>query len=213
MLISEIIANSIDKKGSDIKHVVSDVNAVVNYPDFFSLKKIGKLPSGQIIWSSSDPEGLGKYYPSKKISLDSKAHLYFTTSPQKPKEAQMILSTFDKSGWKGEWINYLKKTENATHDATSLYLFLLNQKKILIAWTQSPGALAVWRKLAKQKGVEIHGWDQQKSKAVNIDPLLRDEEETHEPDELPVVNKAEHNEYRKTHGQSIRNLLLIASKK
>ena len=207
MRIDEVIANDIPKKG--LTHVIDDVAAVVKNPKFYKLQQIGKLPSGHIVWTSSDPEGVGNYL----MKTDPKAHLYFTTSPNNPKQPQMIVSTFNKAGWKGEWINYLTKTKVATHDAVSLYVFLLGLGKTLIAWTQSPGALAVWRKLAKQKGVNIHGWDQLKGEAVNIDPLLRDEEETHEPEGIDPHNNIEDWEYRQTHGVSIKKLLLIASKK
>jgi hypothetical protein len=202
MRINEVIVNTTPKKG--ISHVIKDVAAVIKNPKFYKLQQIGKLPSGHMVWTSADPEGTSQFLKTP----DPKSHLYFTTSPNQPTQPEMIVSTFNKTGWKGEWINYLTKTNAATHDAVSLYVFLLDQGKTLIAWSQSPGALAVWRKLARRKNVSIHGWDEGQDKAVNIDPLLRDEEETHEPDD-----KWPGFDYLETHGRSIKDLLLVASKR
>jgi len=54
---------------------------------------------------------------------------------------------------------------------------LKHHVKALVGTDHSEGAKKVWQKLAKKRGVSLHGWH--KGKAVNLDP--GDESETHGP--------------------------------
>jgi len=56
------------------------------------------------------------------------------------------------------------------------YHYLLkNHVTGLVATEQSEGGKKIWQRLAKKKGLSVHGWS--KGKAVNVDP--QDDEETH----------------------------------
>jgi hypothetical protein len=67
----------------------------------------------------------------------------------------------------------------------------MNSIKAIVADDQSEGAKRMWQRLAKKRGMNVHGWH--RGKPVNLDP--QDEMETHaadfytsEPEELAVGN-------------------------
>lgn len=65
------------------------------------------------------------------------------------------------------------KSDIKMHD---FYHYLIkNHVKALVGTNHSPGAKKVWQRLAKKRGVDLHGWH--KNKEVNLDS--QDEMETH----------------------------------
>lgn len=77
-----------------------------------------------------------------------------------------------------------------------LYHHLITKHdKVITTDAQTTGGHAIWKRLAKKRSVNIHGWDPKKGKPVNIDHRLRDKEETHHD----VIKDKEHGHIERMH--------------
>lgn len=183
--INEVFLNTIKKTGkavSSFKREVLYNNGRKWDPETSSdktLKKLSKVPStGHHIYSSYD-KNTGYHY----------FHAY---DPEKKRSTITVQGRLRN----GVLHNlYLASHDENTLPAHKFYSHLLNKEHVtaLASKSQSPGAKSVWGKLAKEKGVGIHGWH--KGKPVNVKV---GEDETHD------VKKGD---------PSIRDMELVAHKK
>ena len=123
----------------------------------------------------------------------------------------------------------LKTTEHATSPGThkvstivshnnkfpahELYHHLITKHNhVMTSDEQSDGGHKIWQRLSRKKGVNVHGWDNDKNKPVNIDKHLRDKTETHRGRDInqSFDDHPEHDNYEDHN--DIRHMILVAHK-
>lgn len=96
------------------------------------------------------------------------------------KKNQITLSVTVSKYGKSSYIKLLSSTMNNKFPSERLYAYLIKEVGLtLVSNKQSNGGYKVWQRLAKIPGINIFGWDASSNRAINIDPKLKDKEETH----------------------------------
>ena len=135
-----------------------------DHPTKLGYKAIGKMPGNHTIYSKVAAWTGDQTY----ISHNDKTHIMHNYTEGKLKKG-MLSQLISKSSGKGP------KHHDFYH-----HLMKSGHVKGLVADDQSPGAVKVWHKLSKKKGVDLHGWS--KGKPVNLGAGRGkdfDEDETH----------------------------------
>jgi hypothetical protein len=162
--------------------------------------------------SKSNKLGLGKDlkttkpHPQEKIYSSTATHdIYRLSQPgltryvareKNSGQAHIIVQGIERNNVMS--IRSTVANDESSIKAFDVYLHLIKQGKILASDSkQSEGGKRIWEKLAKTRGVNVHGW--YRGKAVNI--KMGDDETHIEP-------------HDSSHGRNeIKNMIMIASKK
>lgn len=110
------------------------------------------------------------------------SHKILAVNPKTAK-VDMSVSGLQTKGPRGSIldIGLLTGREGSTLKAHKFYSHLINNHNMILhADSHSEGGMRVWQNLAKEKGVNVHGFH--RGIPVNVVPTKQHPEDTHEPD-------------------------------
>lgn len=185
------------------------LESIVSEIDMEQLDEVAMVTN---VKSKSSKLGLGhelrttKPHPDEKLhSSTATHHIYRMSQPgltryvardKQSGQAHVIVQGLERNN-----VMHIRSTaahDNSTVKAHDVYHHLIKQGKTLASDSkQSEGGKRIWQKLAKTRGVNVHGWH--KGKAVNV--KMGDDETHTEPGDV-------------SHGYgAVKNMILVAHKK
>jgi hypothetical protein len=146
-------------------------------------KVIGKMKGGYHILHRKDYDDYDdKHYHSHVVQHAKTKRVHVTIDSEEENGSGMHGDLATSSSGKGP------KVQDVYH-----HLMKHGHVKGLSSDSQSPGAVKVWQRLNKKKGVNIHGWHPKEKKPVNLGKRF-DPDETHNK-----TDHAENDHIQKTH--------------
>ena len=137
---------------------------------------LSDMPSGHSVYRKK--QVINQYGRSSSMQVTGRTlinHYYVADSTGKVSVKMETQQKFDmdKSKFdKGEEIDKVA-SDSSNPDrpgAHELYHHLItHHDKMLTSFAQSPGGRKVWKKLSGMKNINVHGWDTEQNKPVNID--------------------------------------------
>lgn len=153
--------------GARIDHYFDDVRKEMEEEEGYKIKGPSPIGSGLDLYIAVIPIGGGKAYAD------------FIVVDRKYDVIDLILSTdsFDAKK-KIIKIDTLSASKQSKIRAHKFYEILIKKMDMtLVTDQQSEGGKRVWMKLSRISGIDVHGWDPEENKAINIDGKLNKETE------------------------------------
>jgi len=200
--MDEVVRNEI--KGHE-KNTLMDKSAGKkmsgeDHPTKNDFKAVSKMPGGNTVYHRKTKLGGDDFH--EYISHNDKTHILHNYTGGDHKNGMLSSLSSTSSG------------QGPKHHDFYHHLMKAGHIKGLVADSQSPGAVKVWHKLSKKKGVDLHGWQGGGKlgggKPVNLGAGRGkdfDEDETHEKKDYPHRSTSASND----DDREERDLKLVAS--
>lgn len=162
------------KSDKNISSFIDDLNTNISEYTFATsvpygqsivlTKKLGKVSQGTLYM------GKGKFF-SKNVPLLIGVDNDGIVS---------VIVELVKYGEKSYKIDLTIARDNNTFPAHKVYAGFIKLGHILVSGSQqSAGGHMIWRRLAKEPGITVHGWDTVAKKAINLGDDIEDDSLTH----------------------------------
>lgn len=162
-------------------HEVLDVEGITKSDKMGAEKDLGKRVPEDAKFLSKMPSGHSIYHRSFVNSGDHIENHYYV--PDASGKTSLKLETSQERRGKRKYpepgvFNKAEEIDKVASDSSNpdrpgaheLYHHLItHHDKMLTSFAQSPGGRKVWKKLSGMKNINIHGWDAEQNKPVNID--------------------------------------------
>lgn len=156
-------------------HEVLDVEGITKTDKMGAENDLGQEVPKSAKFLSKMPSGHSIYHKQNISGSDVTNHYYVPDADGKTAVKLETSQKFDKDKGKfdkGEEIDKVA-SDSSNPDrpgAHELYHHLItHHDKMLTSYAQSPGGRKVWKKLSGMKNINVHGWDNENNKPVNID--------------------------------------------
>lgn len=159
---------------------VLDLTGGIGKDDKMDIKGLGEPIHKDAKLLSTMPSGHDVYHRVVEDKKDGmKYHHYYVDGGDG--RAAVKLETNQAKGHKAEEIDKIAADRSYVDrpKAHEVYHHLINHHdKMFTSYAQSPGGRGAWKSLSKMKNINVHGWDADNEKPVNID--LKSDDYEHE---------------------------------